>query len=148
MSVPTMFGMLGQIFGAGDRNRAAGVPMIRLMGPSFAIVSFAIGLGCAFTGSGYNLPFLVSSLAGRWGAQVPFLALAAFVFPKLGLDLGILGIWASFLVSDSVEAAVLVWTSCPHVPGTLKGPRAAGGLQQAYLDEHFPHAFHLGVIQG
>ena len=89
------------------RTIAAGVPMIRLLGPSFAIVSFSIGLGCSFTGSGYNLPFLVSSLAGRWGAQVPFLVLSAFVLPKLGLDLGILGIWASFLVSDSVEAAVL-----------------------------------------
>lgn len=89
------------------RTIAAGVPMIRFLGPSFALVSFSIGLGCSFTGSGYNLPFLVSSLAGRWGAQVPFLVLAAFVLPKFGVDLGIVGIWASFLVSDSVEALVL-----------------------------------------
>jgi len=87
----------------------AGVLMIRLMGSSFAVVSFAIGLGCAFSGSGYNLPFLVSSLAGRWGAQVPFLVLSAFVLPRLGLDLGIAGIWASFLVSDTVEALILAW---------------------------------------
>ncbi|HOX11442.1 MAG TPA: MATE family efflux transporter [Spirochaetales bacterium] len=99
---------------------AVGVPMIRFLGPSFAIVSFAIGLGCAFTGSGYNIPYLISSLAGRWGAQVPFLALSAFVLPRLGLDLGILGIWASFLVSDSVEAAVLAWH---YRKGVWKGKR-------------------------
>lgn len=85
----------------------AGVSMIRLMGSSFIIVSFAIGLGCSFTGSGYNLPFLVSSLFGRWAAQVPFLFAAAFLLPRLGLDLGIHGVWASFLVSDTVEAAIL-----------------------------------------
>ncbi|MBU0927511.1 MAG: MATE family efflux transporter [Spirochaetes bacterium] len=85
-----------------------GVSMIRLMGGSFIVVSFAIALGCAFSGSGYNLPFLVSSLAGRWGAQIPFLALSVYVFPRFGLNLGIHGIWASFLVSDAVEALILV----------------------------------------
>jgi putative MATE family efflux protein len=99
---------------------AAGVPMIRLMGPSFAIVSFAIGLGSAFTGSGYNIPYLISSLAGRWGAQVPFLILSVIILPKLGVDPGILGIWASFLVSDSVEAAVLAWH---YRKGEWKGKR-------------------------
>jgi len=85
-----------------------GVSMIRLMGSSFIVVSFAIALGCAFSGSGYNLPFLVSSLAGRWGAQVPFLALAVYVFPRFGVDLGIHGVWASFLVSDAVEALIIL----------------------------------------
>jgi putative MATE family efflux protein len=87
---------------------AAGVPMIRLMGSSFAVVSFAIALGCAFSGSGYNKPFLVSSLAGRWGAQLPFLLVAAYALPLVGIRLGINGIWASFLVSDLVEALVIV----------------------------------------
>lgn len=87
---------------------AMGVPMIRLMGSSFIVVSFAIGLGSAFSGSGYNLPFLLSSIAGRWGAQLPFLLLASFVLPGLGLKLGIAGVWASFLVSDLVEAGVIL----------------------------------------
>jgi len=84
-----------------------GVPMIRVMGSSFIVVSFAIALGCAFSGSGYNKPFLVSSIVARWGAQIPFLLLAAYVLPILGLELGILGIWGSFLVSDLVEALVI-----------------------------------------
>ena len=87
---------------------SVGVPMIRLMASSFIVVSFAIALGCAFSGSGYNIPFLVSSLAGRWGAQIPFLVIAAYALPLVGINLGIIGIWASFLVSDLVEAVVLI----------------------------------------
>jgi putative MATE family efflux protein len=87
---------------------AVGIPMIRIMGSSFIVVSFAIALGCAFSGSGYNLPFLVSSLAGRWGAQLPFLLIATYALPRLGLDLGLVGVWASFLVSDAVETAVII----------------------------------------
>lgn len=87
----------------------AGVSMIRLMGSSFIVVSFALALGCAFSGAGYNLPFLVSAIVGRWGAQVPFLLAAAFALPRLGLDLGIHGVWASFLVSDVVQAAILLY---------------------------------------
>ena len=75
---------------------------------SFIAVSFAIALGGAFSGSGYNKPFLVSSLAGRWGTQVPFLLIAAFVLPLVGVELGLIGVWSSFLVSDLVEALVLV----------------------------------------
>ncbi len=85
----------------------AGVSMIRLMGSSFIVVSFAIALGCSFSGAGYNLPFLVSSIAGRWGAQIPFLALSVYALPRIGIVLGIAGVWASFLVSDAVEAVIL-----------------------------------------
>lgn len=87
---------------------SAGIPMIRIMGSSFIVVSFAIALGCAFSGSGYNMPFLVSSLAGRWGVQLPFLLLATYVLPLVGLELGITGVWLSFLLSDIVETAIIV----------------------------------------
>ena len=86
-----------------------GVTMLRILGPSFALVSFAIGLGCVFSGSGYNMPFLVSSLAGRWGAQVPILALVVYALPAAGILLGLPGIWASFLISDTVETFVIIW---------------------------------------
>jgi len=87
---------------------AVGIPMLRIMGSSFIVMSFAIALSCAFSGSGYNMPLLVSSLAGRWGGQLPFLLLATFALPAIGIDLGILGVWASFLVSDCIETAVIV----------------------------------------
>jgi putative MATE family efflux protein len=86
---------------------AVGIPMIRIMGSSFIVASFAIALGCAFSGSGYNLPLLVASLAGRWGAQLPFLLLATYAAPAAGIGLGIIGVWASFLLSDLVETIVI-----------------------------------------
>jgi len=86
---------------------AVGIPMVRIMGSSFIIASFALALACAFFGSGYNMPMLISSLAGRWGAQLPFLLLATYVLPLIGLEMGIIGVWASFLVSDIVEAAII-----------------------------------------
>jgi putative MATE family efflux protein len=87
---------------------AVGIPMIRIMGSSFIVASYAIALACAFTGSGYNMPMLISSIAGRWGAQLPFLLLATYILPRLGLDFGILGVWSSFLLSDLVETALIV----------------------------------------
>jgi len=88
---------------------ATGVPMIRILGASFIVASFAIALACVFTGSGYNLPLLISSLAGRWGAQFPFLLLSTYVLPLVGIELGIVGVWLSFLLSDLVESSVIVF---------------------------------------
>jgi Na+-driven multidrug efflux pump len=96
------------LFVSSPETIAMGIPMIRIMGSSFIVVSFAIALGCAFSGSGYNIPFLVSSIAGRWGAQLPFLLLSTYALPLLGIHMGILGVWASFLVSDMVETALIV----------------------------------------
>jgi Na+-driven multidrug efflux pump len=86
---------------------AVGIPMIRIMGSSFIVASYAIALGCSFSGSGYNMPLLISSLSGRWGAQLPFLLVATYLLPRIGLGFGILGVWVSFLLSDLVETAII-----------------------------------------
>jgi putative MATE family efflux protein len=86
---------------------AVGIPMIRIMGSSFIVASYAIALGCCFSGSGYNMPFLVSSIAGRWGAQLPFLLISTYLLPLIGLPIGIIGVWSSFLLSDLVETTII-----------------------------------------
>ncbi|HWQ10396.1 MAG TPA: MATE family efflux transporter, partial [Holophaga sp.] len=86
---------------------ALGVPMLRILGIAFSIVSFAVALGCVFSGSGHNMPFLVSSMAGRWGTQVPILLLGSFVLPRFGFDPGLIAVWLSFLASDLVESVLL-----------------------------------------
>jgi putative MATE family efflux protein len=96
-----------RIFVDSPETIAAGIPMIRIMGSSFIIASFAIALACAFSGSGYNIAMLVASLAGRWGAQLPFLLLATYALPLAGLSLGIVGVWLSFLLSDLAETIVI-----------------------------------------
>jgi putative MATE family efflux protein len=97
-----------RVFVDSPETIAVGIPMIRIMGSSFIVASFAIALGCAFTGAGYTMPFLVSSVAGRWGAQLPFLLLATYVLPLIGLKLGLLGVWSSFLLSDLVESTIII----------------------------------------
>lgn len=86
---------------------ALGIPMLRIFGIAFAMVSFAIALGCVFSGSGHNMPFLVSSLVGRWGVQVPILVFATLILPRLGFEPGLIAIWLSFLGSDFVESILL-----------------------------------------
>ena len=86
---------------------ALGVPMLRILGIAFSVVSFAVALGCVFSGSGHNMPFFVSSMVGRWGTQIPILLLATFVLPRLGYDAGLVAIWLSFLASDLVESVLL-----------------------------------------
>jgi len=102
---------------------AVGTPMIRILGSSFIVASFAIALSCVFAGSGYNMPMLVSALSGRWGAQFPVLIIATYALPALGLDLGVVGVWFSFLASDLVES-ILIFSF--YRKGKWKRVRALG----------------------
>ena len=86
---------------------ALGVPMLRILGIAFSVVSFAVALGCVFSGSGHNMPFLVSSMVGRWCTQIPILVIANLILPRLGFDPGLITVWLSFLASDLVESILL-----------------------------------------
>jgi|GEM_PF-4401492 len=80
-----------------------GVPMLRVVTPGLIMASFMMGYGSVFSGSGYNIPFLVSSIAGRWGAQIPMLFLAVTIF-----KLPVIWVWISFLASDLVGCWLLL----------------------------------------
>jgi putative MATE family efflux protein len=96
-----------RLFVGSPETIAVGIPMIRIMGSSFIVASYAMAISCAFSGSGYNMPLLISSLAGRWGAQLPFLLVATFLLPLIGLQFGIIGVWSSFLLSDLAETTII-----------------------------------------
>jgi Na+-driven multidrug efflux pump len=85
----------------GVGNRLGGLvfmPLFGLMSGGGTIVGQNLGAGnveraaCAFTGSGHNMPLLVSSLVSRWAVQLPILLAIAFALPALGLSLGIEGV--------------------------------------------------------
>ena len=80
-----------------------GVPMLRIVTPGLIMASVMMGYGSVFSGSGYNIPFLISSIAGRWGAQIPMLFFAVTIF-----KLPVIWVWLSFLASDLVEMLVIV----------------------------------------
>ncbi|MBZ2176015.1 MATE family efflux transporter [Schnuerera sp. xch1] len=81
-----------------------GIPMIRILIPSLTLAGFAIGLGCVFTGSGHNFPFLLASIFSRWCIQVPML----FVTSKL-LNLSVIFVWLSFLAAEIGEIFVTLY---------------------------------------
>ena len=81
-----------------------GITMIRIVIPSLILAGLSIGLGCVFTGSGHNTPFLLASIISRWVIQIPFLFLSTNI-----LNLPVIAVWISFLFSEIGEIAVVLY---------------------------------------
>jgi putative MATE family efflux protein len=80
-----------------------GTKMIYIIAPSFIAVALSMGLNTVFTGSGYNLPYLVSGIVSRWFFQIPYSALVVYIFL-----LPISYIWVGFLVAEFIELLVIL----------------------------------------
>lgn len=83
---------------------AIGTVMLRITMPGFVFAGVVMGLGSVFSGSGHNTPFLISSIGGRWGVQIPLLFILT-----LGLHLPVHYLWFSFLAADIAEALIIFW---------------------------------------
>lgn len=94
-----------EIFIKDESVIAIGIPMLRIITPGLIMASVMMGYGSVFSGSGYNFPYLISSIAGRWGGQIPLLFIAVYV-----LKLPLMWVWISFLVSDFIEMLVIVYS--------------------------------------
>lgn len=79
-----------------------GKSMIQIMIPALALGGAAMGLASVFSGSGHNIPLLLSSLISRWGIQVPLLYIVTRV-----LKLSVLYVWGSFIVADAIEMLIV-----------------------------------------
>ncbi len=82
---------------------ALGTTMIRILSLSFLFLAVFFGLGSAFGGAGYMLPFTTSSVISRWGIQVPLLILFNIV-----LKMPIEHIWIALAVSEISESIIMV----------------------------------------
>lgn len=80
-----------------------GILMIRIIIPSLIFGGISMGISSAFSGSGYNIPYLVSSFISRWLVQVPML----FIVTNL-LQLPIIFLWISFMVTDISEMFIII----------------------------------------
>lgn len=71
--------------------------------PCLVVAGVTLGLATSLMGAGYNLPFLISGIAARWGVQVPFLLIAV---PLLQLPF----IYAviSYFLAEITECGVIV----------------------------------------
>ncbi len=81
-----------------------GEPMLKVFVIGMFLLAILFGYSTVFSGSGYNFPFLVSSVAGRWLAAIPF----AFVMIFL-LDMNIIWLWISYIVGDIVELVIIMY---------------------------------------
>lgn len=96
-------GALVGVFTSDAQTLRAAVPLVRVFCLVLLVVAVTFGLGTVFSGAGYTLPFLVSSLLAKFGFQVPFLLLLHLV---LGLPL--VALWLSFLGSELIELGVVL----------------------------------------
>jgi len=79
-----------------------GIPMLRIIIPSYIFLGIAFGWGSGFSGAGHNLPFLISAIVSRWCVQLPFLYITVSL-----LNLSIYWIWFGFIASEIAEFIVM-----------------------------------------
>lgn len=72
-----------------------GAQMLRFVSVGLIFAGYGFGLGTAFSGSGYNMPLMLSSIVGQWVVQIPVLLITI-----LWLKLPIHWIWLSYVFSD------------------------------------------------
>lgn len=89
-----------------------GMEMIYIVAPSLLLMSLSLGIAIVFTGSGYNFPFLFSSLFARWCVQIPLILIAVYLIKS---DTN--WIWASYAIAEIIEFAVLLYN---YMKGTWK----------------------------
>lgn len=81
-----------------------GIPMIRILITSLILTGGAMGIGAVFTGSGHNIPFLLSSIISRWLVQIPIL----FVITTV-MNLSVIYVWFSFTIAEITEVLVVLY---------------------------------------
>ncbi len=79
-----------------------GTIMIRVMGFGIMLLSIGFGLSSAFSGSGYNTPFMIASMVARWGIQIPWLWISVIVL-KLPFTYAVFG----YAAAEITESLVL-----------------------------------------
>lgn len=75
-----------------------GVSAVRIGSWSMLIAALSISLMSSFFGAGYTLPAMISSIIGRWFAQLPYVILVVML-----LKLPSTYIWFSFIVAEIAE---------------------------------------------
>lgn len=79
-----------------------GIPMLKILVISTIFIAVLFGIATLFSGSGYNFPFLVSSVVGRWIVAIPFALITVYF-----LHLSINWLWFSFVLGDIAESVTI-----------------------------------------
>lgn len=79
-----------------------GGPMLIVFSSGTILIAYIFGISTVFSGSGYNFPFLVSSIVGRWIFALPFAIISVYI-----LNANIMWVWVSFIIGDLAECFVI-----------------------------------------
>ncbi|WBW97154.1 MATE family efflux transporter [Oceanirhabdus sp. W0125-5] len=80
-----------------------GIPMMRIITPGLILAGVVMGYGSVFSGSGYNAPYLISSVVGRWIVQIPMMILVVII-----LKLPIEWVCMTYIAADFGEMMVIL----------------------------------------
>ena len=81
-----------------------GSDIIKWLMPSMIFLAVLFGYGTAFSGSGYNTPFLSASVISRWGVLIPVGIISTYV-----LKLGFTGVLVAYIISEMVDMSVILY---------------------------------------
>ena len=92
-----------------------GIPMIRIIVPTLILSGITMGLGACFSGSGYNVPYFISSVIAGWCVQVPLLFIIVYI-----LKLPVIWVWTTFFAFCVTEMILVIFF---YKKGTWKRKR-------------------------
>ena len=97
----TMGGHIMRLFTSDPGIVQIGAEFLRFGSIGLTILAYGFGMGIVFSGSGFNIPYVVGGMAARWAVQIPILVLTIWV-----LHLPVIWVWLSFVFSDVAESVI------------------------------------------
>jgi len=97
----TMGGAIMRLFNPDPEIVRTGAEFLRFGSIGLTILAYGFGMAVVFSGSGFNIPYVVGGAAARWLVQIPLLLLAIWV-----LRLPVIWVWLSYVFSDFAESAI------------------------------------------
>lgn len=95
---------LMRIFSKKDDVIEIGSTILKYIVPSMIFIAAMFGFGTAFSGSGYNKPFLVSSVISRWAVLLPIAFVTTYV-----LKTGFKGLLVAYILSEFVSLCIIYY---------------------------------------
>lgn len=80
-----------------------GTTILRFIVPSMIFIAAMFGFGTSFSGSGFNRPFLISSVVSRWFVLIPIASITTYV-----LKTGIIGLLIAFVLSEFISFIIIL----------------------------------------
>lgn len=96
--------IMGIFIGDSPEVIQVGISMMRIIFPCLIFAGVLMGYGSVFSGSGYNTPYLISSVVGRWGVQIPLMFLIVS-FLRLPVE----WVWFTYLIAEFAEMLVILF---------------------------------------